>query len=67
VGWLNSLGATSVNVTAFSLVADRLEATISVDGVKSLDLNEYPFFIMMDFDDVNCKEVKPEILQKYLR
>jgi Leucine-rich repeat (LRR) protein len=40
VGWLNSLGATSVNVTAFSLVADRLEATISVDGVKSLDLND---------------------------
>jgi hypothetical protein len=34
--------------------------------VKSLDLNEYPFFIMMDFDDVNCKEVNPEILQKYL-
>jgi hypothetical protein len=34
--------------------------------VKSLDLNKYPFFIMMDFDDVNCKEVKPEILQKYL-
>lgn len=34
--------------------------------VKSLDLNEYPFFIMMDFDDVNCKEVNPEILKKYL-
>lgn len=34
--------------------------------VKSLNLNEYPFFIMMDFDDVNCKNVKPEILQKYL-
>lgn len=34
--------------------------------VKSLDLNEYPFFIMMDFDDVNCKEVKLEFLQKYL-
>lgn len=34
--------------------------------VKTLNLNEYPFFIMMDFDDVNCKEVKPEILQKYL-
>lgn len=30
------------------------------------DLNEYPFFIMMDFDDVNCKEVDPQILQKYL-
>ena len=26
---------------------------------------EYPFFIMMDFDDVNCKTVHPEILQKY--
>ena len=34
--------------------------------VKSLDLNEYPFFIMMDFDDVNCKEVNPEILKNYL-
>ncbi len=34
--------------------------------IKSLDINEYPFFIMMDFDDVNCKEVNPEILKKYL-
>lgn len=34
--------------------------------VKSLDHNEYPFFIMMDFDDVNCKEVKPDVLSKYL-
>jgi hypothetical protein len=34
--------------------------------VKSLDLNEYPFFIMMDFDDVNCKEVYPNVLSKYL-
>lgn len=34
--------------------------------VKSLDINEHPFFIMMDFDDVNCNEVKPEVLQKYL-
>ena len=28
--------------------------------------SDYPFMIMMDFDDVNCKEVHPEILQKYL-
>jgi hypothetical protein len=28
--------------------------------------NNFPFFIMMDFDDVNCKEVNPAILQKYL-
>jgi hypothetical protein len=34
--------------------------------VKTKDLNEYPFFIMMDFDDVNYKNVKPEILKKYL-
>ena len=34
--------------------------------VKSLDIDEYPFFIMMDFDDVNCKNVRPEILKKYL-
>lgn len=34
--------------------------------VKTLDLIDYPFFIMMDFDDVNAKDVRPEILQKYL-
>ena len=34
--------------------------------VKSLNLNEYPFFIMMDFDDVNCKEVNEEVLKRYL-
>jgi hypothetical protein len=28
--------------------------------------NNFPFFIMMDFDDVNCKKVNPKILQKYL-
>lgn len=33
---------------------------------KNVDINEYPFFIMMDFDDVNHKNVKPEILKKYL-
>jgi hypothetical protein len=27
----------------------------------------FPFFIMMDFDDVNCKEVNKETLQKYLK
>jgi hypothetical protein len=30
------------------------------------NLQTYPFFIMMDFDDVNCKEVNVEILRKYL-
>lgn len=34
--------------------------------VKSKDLNEYPFFIMMDFDDVNCKEIRTELIPKYL-
>jgi len=34
--------------------------------VNSLNLDKYPFFIMMDFDNVNCKNVNPEILQKYL-
>ena len=29
------------------------------------NLSNYDFFIMMDFDDVNCKKFKPEILQKY--
>ena len=28
--------------------------------------HEYPYFIMMDFDDVNCKNVNPNILNKYL-
>lgn len=28
--------------------------------------SNYPFFIMMDFDDVNCKNVRPEVLKKYL-
>ena len=27
---------------------------------------KYEYFIMMDFDDVNCKECNPEILKKYL-
>jgi hypothetical protein len=30
------------------------------------NLQTYPFFIMMDFDDVNCKEINVEILRKYL-
>lgn len=33
----------------------------------NFDINEYPFFIMMDFDDVNCKNVKPSILQSYFK
>jgi hypothetical protein len=27
---------------------------------------EYPYFIMMDFDDVNCKNVTPNVLNNYL-
>lgn len=27
----------------------------------------YPFFIMLDFDDVNCKDVRVESLNKYLK
>jgi hypothetical protein len=30
------------------------------------NLQTFPFFIMMDFDDVNCKEVNIEPLRKYL-
>jgi hypothetical protein len=33
---------------------------------KNCDIKEYPFFIMMDFDDVNAKDVRPEILRSYL-
>jgi hypothetical protein len=28
---------------------------------------KFPFFIMMDFDDVNCKNCNPEIVRKYLK
>lgn len=28
--------------------------------------DKYPFFIMMDCDDVNCKEVNVDVLRKYL-
>lgn len=31
------------------------------------NIDKYPFFIMMDMDDVNCKEVNIEILRKYLK
>jgi len=30
------------------------------------NIQQFPFFIMMDFDDVNCKEVNIESLRKYL-
>lgn len=29
--------------------------------------NKYPFFIMMDCDDVNCKDVNIEVLKKYIK
>ena len=38
VAWLTSLGATSVNVTAFDLYRGRLQATILVNGVTTLNL-----------------------------
>jgi len=28
---------------------------------------KYPFFIMMDFDDVNCKNINTKTLEKYLK
>jgi hypothetical protein len=31
------------------------------------NIDTYPFFIMMDMDDVNCKEVDAEVLRKYLK
>jgi len=30
------------------------------------NMEKYPYFIMMDCDDVNCKECEPIILKKYL-
>lgn len=35
--------------------------------IKQLNVSEYPYFIMMDCDDVNCKEVRPQKLVKYLK
>lgn len=37
-----------------------------LDYVKK-HYQKFPFFIMMDFDNVNCKKCNPEILQKYLK
>jgi hypothetical protein len=31
------------------------------------NIQDFPFFIMMDFDDVNCKNVDIEVLRKYLK
>lgn len=30
------------------------------------NISQFPFFIMMDCDDVNCKEINTDILKKYL-
>jgi len=37
-----------------------------LDYIKK-NIDSYPFFIMMDMDDVNCKEVNINILRKYLK
>lgn len=34
--------------------------------VQYVNENDYPLFIMMDMDDVNAKNVNPQILKKYL-
>ena len=31
------------------------------------NIETFPYFIMMDCDDVNCKECEPEIIRKYLK
>jgi hypothetical protein len=36
-----------------------------VEYIKN-NFSHFPYFIMMDFDDPNCKKCRPEILQKYL-
>lgn len=33
---------------------------------QNYNIDEYPYFIMMDFDDVNCKNVNPDVLNSYL-
>jgi hypothetical protein len=38
---------------------------VCLDYVKQ-NREKYPFFIMMDCDDVNCKDVNIDILKKYL-
>jgi hypothetical protein len=34
---------------------------------KNYSADEYPYFIMMDFDDVNCKNINIDVLKKHLK
>jgi len=36
------------------------------DNINNKNNYYFNYFIMMDFDDVNCKNIKPQILKKYL-
>jgi hypothetical protein len=37
-----------------------------IDQIRN-NYSEYPYFIMMDFDDPNCKNCRKDVLQKYLK
>ena len=55
----------TTQISQFRTIRLAYARNFCVNYIKK-NLPNYEFFIMMDFDDVNCKNCKPEILQKYL-
>uniref|UniRef100_A0A6C0IE77 Glycosyltransferase 2-like domain-containing protein n=1 Tax=viral metagenome TaxID=1070528 RepID=A0A6C0IE77_9ZZZZ len=53
-------------ISAFRTHNIAIARNFSLNYVRQ-NISTYPFFIMMDFDDVNCKEVNVETLRKYLK
>ena len=47
-------------------IRNNNENTINNANNTNNTNNIFDYFIMMDFDDVNCKNVNPQILKKYL-
>jgi hypothetical protein len=60
-----NLYVNSIPVSKYRTIRIANARNFCLDFVKK-NYPDYPFFIMMDFDDVNCKNVNPEILQNYL-
>jgi hypothetical protein len=55
----------TTQISQFRTIRLAYARNFCVNYIKE-NLPNYEFFIMMDFDDVNCKNCAPEILQKYL-
>ncbi len=53
-------------VTAFRTHNLAIARNFCLNYVKK-HVDKYPFFIMMDMDDLNCKEVNIEVLRKYIK